>query len=140
MFFFALCIFSECHIIMYKYALTGYVKPYVRHARLLTTLSTDGQGVTGVAELDSNVYLVTYKSNRIVDYVPEPAYVHLNDILVGPMKDPWDMASRLTTGHLYIADRSGECLWLVKTGQAPTVVKWACNVGHPLSLSVLKDD
>ena len=113
-------------------------------------LETDGRWVSGVAQLYDFVFAVLHSAPFIVVYVTRPAYRRINDVAIEGLKTPWDLTASPTTGHLYIADGSGHCLWRVKVDRPPPLadrdihhvdvdfVKWTEDVGSPLSLSVTR--
>ena len=67
--------------------------------------------VMGIAELNDNIYVVVASCNKIKVFTGFPWYNRLENIVVKAMKDPLDLAVDLTTGHLYIADCAGHCVW-----------------------------
>ena len=67
--------------------------------------------MTGVVELNDNIYVVVANSNKVKVFGRSPSYNSLDDIVVKEMKNPWDLAAELITGHLYIADWDSLCVW-----------------------------
>ena len=64
-----------------------------------------------IAELNDNIFVVLASCNNIKVFESPPWYNRLDNIVVKQMKDPLDLAADLTTGHLYIADCAGHCVW-----------------------------
>ena len=149
-----------------------FCAPYLRRVEPLTRLDTEGRVVIGVAELYDNIYAVFAGSNTIYVYsasnkfistsgasnrkLKQPSYSRLSNVIVTEMEDPRGLAACLTTGHLYVADCSGQCIWQVTIERVVaavgeenrssadgnvvkfeyTAIKWAENVGRPRSLSL----
>ena len=95
--------------------------------------------MTGVAELNNNIYVAVRGSNQLRVF-GSLSFNRREDLVVKEMKDPYDLAADLN--HLYIAD-SGQCVWRLEVkGEQDSdnkekikVDKWVFE-GCPRSLSV----
>ena len=135
--------------------------PYRRRVKLVATLDTKEVSgscwVSGVAELNDNVYVVVFDSNTVNVFERKSSYNRLEDIVIKEMKNPRDMAADFTRGHLFIADGEGQCVWRVEINDKANdercpwnkvnghedggvemmkAVKWADVKGVPRSVSV----
>ena len=96
--------------------------------------------VTGIAELNNNIYVALFGSNKLRVF-GSILFNRRKNLVVKGMETPWDLAADLR--HLYIADYCGQRVWRVQIKDEQdsdgkekiTVDKWVFD-GHPYSLSV----
>ena len=60
--------------------------------------------VTGVDELNENIYVVVDRSDRVKVFGKPPLYNRFEVIAVPEMEDPIDMTANLATGNIFVAD------------------------------------
>ena len=96
--------------------------------------------VTGVAELNNNIYVAVDGSNQLRVF-GSILFNRRENLVVTEMESPWELTADLT--YLYIADRAGQCVWRVEVkGEEDSDAKEKIKVdkfvfeGHPWSLSV----
>ena len=101
--------------------------------------------MTGVTELNDNLYVVLRGSNTVRVFGNPPLYNRLKYFVIAKMEDPSDLVSDLAACHLYIADRLGRCVWSVEVksqhyseDKEVKVGIWAVIKGKPMSLSIAR--
>ena len=139
---------------MYVYVIADYYAPFRQKVPPPIKLDTGGHMVTGMAELDGNIYATLNLAQTIIVFATRQSFRRLDDISIDKMADPSDMAACPTNGHLFISDWKGHCIWMVKIDISDdheisdakpiscVAIPWlekAEEVGSPRSISVTKD-
>ena len=69
--------------------------------------------MTGVAELNDNIYIVLRYYNKITIFGKPPSYHRLEEIVVKGMVDARDLVADFAKNRLFVADLNGHCVWRV---------------------------
>ena len=95
--------------------------------------------VMGVTELNGYIYAVVNDSKRMRVFGSAPSYSRSDDIVISGLTGPWNLTVSFKTGHLFIADHTGQCVWRVELKdqkdsdniEEVKVEKWAVIEGRP---------
>jgi hypothetical protein len=95
----------------------GVCRPFRRVPKLLTTLSSGGRAVWGVAWLDGRIYVVSADSNQLTVYRGDSPFDCVDNIVVEGSGKLWDMVACSTNRCLFVTDYTNGCVWHIACPQ-----------------------